>query len=241
MPGDAILISAQRDDTEEVAVSTGTESTGTHANGSDPAQHLSIGPQAAPHPRNTQVGTGIKLGPLRKALADDNVSAPAEQVPALREVVEQAKKDGYDVHFVVLTERQPVFTNYRDIATALQQETSGTVIVIGPNAGGSASNEFSRVTLEQATDNLKFTDQTQAAKQMYEKMTEPSINWTVVTLILVLIVVIGGAAARVLGRRRGGAQADAAGPGEQDAQAAPEGAAPGAGPAGGSSSAAVAH
>ena len=147
------------------------------------------------------MGSGIKLGPLRKDLADDNVSAPADQVPALREIVAKAAKDGHDVHFVVLTERQPVFTNYRDIATALQKDTSGTVIVIGPNAVGSASNEFSRVTLEQATDNLKFADQTQAARQMYDKMTEPSINWTVATLVLIVVVVVGAVAARLLGRR----------------------------------------
>ena len=186
-------------------MSTGTDSAGT---GSGAGDSLAIGPLAAPNPRNTQVGDGIKLGPLRKDLADDNVSAPAAQVPALRELVAQGKKDGHDLHFVVLTERQPVFTNYRDIATALQQDTSGTVIVLGPNAVGSASDEFSRVTLEQATDNLKFADQTQAARQMYDKMTEPSINWTVATLVLIVVVVIGAVAARVLGRRGGAVPAD---------------------------------
>ncbi len=181
--------------------SAGTDSTGPGLTGQSTGELLAIGPLAAPHPRNTQVGSGIKLGPLRKDLADDNVSAPADQVPALREIVAKAAKDGHDVHFVVLTERQPVFTNYRDIATALQKDTSGTVIVIGPNAVGSASNEFSRVTLEQATDNLKFADQTQAARQMYDKMTEPSINWTVATLVLIVVVVVGAVAARLLGRR----------------------------------------
>ncbi|GAB03686.1 hypothetical protein M2359_002770 [Gordonia amarae] len=204
-------------------MSTGTDGIGT---GSGSGEVLAIGPLAAPdlhlaapNPRNTQVGEGIKLGPLRKDLADDNVSAPAAQVPALRELVAQGKKDGHDLHFVVLTERQPVFTNYRDIATALQKDTSGTVIVIGPNAVGSASDEFSRVTLEQATDNLKFADQTQAARQMYDKMTEPSINWTVATLVLIVVVVIGAVAARVLGSRKGevsGAQSDT---GSQNADA----------------------
>ena len=60
---------------------------------------------------------------------------------------------------------------------------------------------------------------TQAARQMYDKMTEPSINWTVATLVLIVVVVIGAVAARVLGSRKGevsGAQSDT---GSQNADA----------------------
>ena len=44
----------------------------------------------------------------------------------------------HDIKIVVLTGYQPKFTYYRDIALTVQQQTGGTVIVLGPDSLGSA-------------------------------------------------------------------------------------------------------
>ncbi|GAA1480273.1 hypothetical protein GCM10009624_07130 [Gordonia sinesedis] len=154
----------------------------------------------------------VGLPKLREDLLADHVAAPADQVPALREVVEYARSEGNDVNFVVLTQVAPKFTYYRDIATALQKETGGTVIVLAPNSVGSSSPYFSRVQQEEATDNLTLQNPPQAARQMYDQMTEPGVNWTVVTIVLIVLVVVAAVVARlrsVRGRSRGPADVTA--------------------------------
>ncbi len=145
----------------------------------------------------------VDLGAIERGLADDHVDAPAEDTAGLRQVVTKAQSEGHDMYFVVLTEAQPRFTYYRDIATALQEKTGGTVIVFGPNTIGSASDDFSRVQLEQAQDNLNVSNPTVGANQILDRMTDQTqVPWTVVTVLLVVVVAIGAVAARILGRRR---------------------------------------
>ncbi|GAC68738.1 Rv1476 family membrane protein [Gordonia soli] len=141
----------------------------------------------------------IDMAALLADIQDDHVAAPADQVAGLREVVAHAKAEGYDVSFVVLPEAQPKFTYYRDIASQLQSETGGTVIVLGPNSVGSSSPYFSRVQQEEATDNLTLTNPPLAARQMFDQMTEPGVNWTLVTLVLLVVVVVGAVLARLRG------------------------------------------
>lgn len=139
----------------------------------------------------------VDMAELRKELLADHVAAPADQVETLREVVAHAKSEGYDVNFVVLTETQPKFTYYRDIATQLQSEVGGTVIVLAPNSVGSASPDFSRVVQEQATDNLTLTNPPLAAQQMLDQMTAPQVDWTLVAVVLIVVTVIGAVLARL--------------------------------------------
>lgn len=141
---------------------------------------------------------GLDMAAIKADVAADHVSAPADQVPALQEVVAHAKAEGYDVSFVVLPTAQPRFEMYRDVATDVQSSTGGTVIVLGPNSVGSSSPVFSRVQQEQATDNLNLTNPPQAARQMFDQMTEPGVNWTLVGVVLIVVVAVGA----VLGRLR---------------------------------------
>ncbi|GAB93526.1 Rv1476 family membrane protein [Gordonia rhizosphera] len=168
---------------------------------------------------------GVDMTALLDDVRDDHVAAPAEDVPGLREVVADAQADGYDVSFVVIPRALPKFTQYRDIATELQGEVGGTVIVLGPNSMGSASPDFSRFQQEKATENVRLANPPQAARQLWDQMTAPALNWTVISIVLILVVVAGAVVARLGSRRRaarGGepgaddASTTAAGPGTHD-------------------------
>ncbi|UEA59119.1 hypothetical protein LK459_21815 [Gordonia otitidis] len=164
---------------------------------------MSPGPQGYP----AIIPANVDMAALRSELLADHVAAPADQEPELRSLVARAKSDGYELNVVVLTESQPNFTYYRDIATELQSQVGGTVLVIGPNSVGSASNEFSRVVQEQAMDDLTLQKPTVAATQMYDELTAPQIDWTLVTIVLILVTIVGAVLARVRSvrarRRRG--------------------------------------
>ena len=192
---------------------------------------MSPGPQGYP----AIIPANVDMAALRSELLADHVAAPADQEPELRSLVARAKSDGYELNVVVLTESQPNFTYYRDIATELQSQVGGTVLVIGPNSVGSASNEFSRVVQEQAMDDLTLQKPTVAATQMYDELTAPQIDWTLVTIVLILVSIGGAVLARVRSvraRRRRGEDAavvvdqgrpdtrGSSGPGEQTAESA---------------------
>jgi len=158
----------------------------------------------APTPNLTIVPSDVDIAGLSAGLADEGVVAPPEMTPAILAAVAQARDKGYDVHFVVTDKIYPRITYYRDIATELQSETGGTVIVLGGNYVGSSSDEFSRVELENATDNLAIANPPQAAQQMVDRMTDQTdVPWTVVTMILVAIVAVGAVIARKLQLRKG--------------------------------------
>lgn len=192
---------------------------------------MSPGPQGYP----AIIPANVDMAALRSELLADHVAAPADQEPELRSLVARAKSDGYELNVVVLTESQPNFTYYRDIAAELQSQVGGTVLVIGPNSVGSASNEFSRVVQEQAMDDLTLQKPTVAATQMYDELTAPQIDWTLVTIVLILVTIVGAVLARVRSvraRRRRGEDAavvvdqgrpdtrGSSGPGEQTAESA---------------------
>lgn len=162
----------------------------------------------------------VDMPAILRDIQDDGVAAPADQVAGLRAVVAEAQADGQEVSFVVI-DRPLKFEYYRDIATDLQADVGGTVIVLGPQSVGSASPHFSRVQQEEATDNLTLTDPPLAARQMWDQMNEPSLNWTVISLLLIVVVVAGAALARLRSARatRRGAGGDCAQPVESTAQA----------------------
>ncbi|WP_288337548.1 DUF6676 family protein [uncultured Gordonia sp.] len=156
---------------------------------------------------------GVDLTAIAADLRDDHVySEDPAQIGALKQVVAHAQADGHDINLVVLKQQMPTFTMYRDIATELQQHVGGTVLVFGPNSVGSASPEFSRVNLEDATDNLTLSNPPQAAQQMVDAITKPGVDWTLVTIVLIAVVVIGAIVGRIrsLRRRDRGAQTSAA-------------------------------
>lgn len=188
--------------------------------GTDPADVRGILHSA---PAFTVIPEDVDLGSIAKDLAGDHVSAPSGDVAGLERVVAEAKAKGHDMNFVVLEQAQPNFTYYRDIATALQKQTGGTVVVFGPDTVGTASDDFSRVQLEQAQDNLTVSQPATGAQQMLDRMTEQTqIPWTVVTLVLVAVVAVGAVVARVLQVRRRRAAA-ASGASSSEASAAVSG------------------
>ncbi|ACY21644.1 hypothetical protein Gbro_2402 [Gordonia bronchialis DSM 43247] len=144
--------------------------------------------------------TNVDMKQLATDLAADHVAAPSnpDQVPALLAVVADAKAKGHDISLVVLADQQPNYWIYRDIATTLQHDVGGTVIVLGPNSVGSTGPDFSRFVQEQATNNLDLKQPAVAARQMVDQMTAPTLDWTVITLVLIVVVVVGA----VIGRLR---------------------------------------
>ncbi|MFT4044641.1 MAG: hypothetical protein QM673_15895 [Gordonia sp. (in: high G+C Gram-positive bacteria)] len=161
-----------------------------------PAATVLAAPRATPAPASGNPDD-IDLAELRKELLADHVAAPADQVPAMRQVVAYAKSQGYDVNFVVIPQALRKFTHYRDIATQLQAEVGGTVIVLGPNSLGSASPDFSRLVQEQSTQNLTLSNPPAAARQMLDQLTAPHVDWTIVAVALIAVTAIGAVLARV--------------------------------------------
>ena len=141
------------------------------------------------------VPASVDLPAIEAQLRATHVSAPDDETAALEHAVATARAKGHDIYFVVLSE-QYGSTSYRDIATELQKHTGGTVVVFGPNDLGSASDDFSRVTLEQARDNLPVSTPSQAANTYVDRITSDQVSWTAITLVLIVVVVIGAVIAR---------------------------------------------
>ncbi|MFM9376047.1 DUF6676 family protein [Gordonia sp. VNK21] len=166
----------------------------------------------------------LDLPAIAAQLEQTGVSAPAGDVPGLEKIVAQADADGHDLHVVVLEESFSPFTVYRDIATQLQEQTGGTVLVFGPGSVGTASDDFSRVQLEDGTSGVTtMSNPVAATQEIYDRATDPYVNWTVITVVMIVVVLVGAVLARLImlrARRDDPAQTEAA---ESDA-AAPHGA-----------------
>ena len=161
---------------------------------------LAAPPGSAPPP---DVWSNLDMTAIKTALKTTGVWAPADQQAGMKALVREAADDGHSLHLVVLQETYPKFTAYRDIATELQSQVGGTVLVFGPGGSGTASSDFSRVDLEDASGSVtKGSDATQAATQMYHSVVDPNVNWNGVTIGLILVVVIGAVIARVMSKRR---------------------------------------
>ncbi|EGD56145.1 hypothetical protein SCNU_04786 [Gordonia neofelifaecis NRRL B-59395] len=155
------------------------------------------------------VWSNLDMAAIKESLTTTGVWAPADQQAALKELVQQADADGHSLHVVVLDQSYPKFTAYRDIATELQSQVGGTVLVFGPSGSGTASSEFSRVQLEDASSDVtKGSTATQAATQMYHKAVDPNVNWNGVTIGLIVLVVIGAVIARLQMKRKRRAESD---------------------------------
>ncbi|WOC14138.1 Rv1476 family membrane protein [Gordonia sp. MP11Mi] len=145
----------------------------------------------------------LDLAAIKKQLEATGVSAPADQVPELTKLVKEAKADGHDLFILVTDKNYVPFTVYRDIAHELQTSTGGTVLVFGPGGIGTSSTDFSRVEIEDATgEKSKGVSVPQSAREIYEKATEPNVDWTLATIGLIVVVIVGAVAARLMSRRR---------------------------------------
>lgn len=144
----------------------------------------------------------IDMEQVQADVADDGISVPAADqadVPALRQVIEDARSEGIDLKIVVIDLNPPVDTPLRDIATEVGQAHPGsTVLAMSPSFAGTYSPAFDRVTLEAGQDVAKTGDPVQSSKNFVGELTTPHFPWTPFTIVLVLTVAMAVVATRFL-------------------------------------------
>ena len=144
----------------------------------------------------------IDMTHVKADVSDDGVSVPpaeASDVPALRQVVADARQEGIDLKIVVIDKNPPVDTPLRDIATEVGAANPGsTVLVLSPTYAGTYSLTFDRATLEAGQDVAKTGDPVQSSKNFVSQLTTPDFPWTALTIVLVLVVAAAAVAVRML-------------------------------------------
>ncbi len=163
----------------------------------------------------TYIPPDVDINQVKADVADDGVSVPtvdAADVPALRQVVDEAKQKGIDLKIVVIEHNPPIDTPLRDIATEVgKAHPDATVLAISPSFAGTYSTHFDRVTLEAGQDVATTGDPVQSAKNFASELTTQHFPWTPFTIVLVLAVIAAVVATRVLQvRGKRAAAADAA-------------------------------
>lgn len=141
----------------------------------------------------------VDMNAVNAAVAADGVSAPAADVPALKQVVADARAQGIDLKIVVIPTNPPIDTPLRDIATEVGQAHPGsTVLAISPFFAGTYSQEFDRVTLEAGQDVAKTGNPVLSSKNFVGELTASHFPWTPFTIVLVLGVALAAVATRML-------------------------------------------
>jgi hypothetical protein len=144
----------------------------------------------------------VDMNHVKADVAGDGVSVPpadAADMPALRQVVEQARKEGIDLKIVVIERNPPIDTPLRDIATEVGHANPGsTVLAISPTWAGTYSTSFDRVTLEAGQDLAKTGDPVQSSKNFLSELTTSHFPWTAFTIVIVLGVLAAAVATRML-------------------------------------------
>ncbi len=144
----------------------------------------------------------VDINQVNADVGDDGVSVPAAKaadVPALRQVVADARKDGIDLKVVVIGSNPPVDTPLRDIATEVGQAYPGsTVLVLSPSYAGTYSPTFDRVALEAGQDLARTGNPVQSSKNFVGQLTTPDFPWTALSIVVVLGVLAATVLTRVL-------------------------------------------
>jgi hypothetical protein len=133
-------------------------------------------------------------------LKDDGVSAPKDEVDALRQVVADAKQKGIDLKVVVMPNSPVLDTPLRDIATEVGHVyPDSTVLVLSPGWAGTYSSTYDRVTLEAGQDVAKTaTNPVQGAKNFVSQLQTPIFPWTTMTIVLTVVVALAVVITRLL-------------------------------------------
>jgi hypothetical protein len=156
------------------------------------------GPQIIPF-LPAYIPTDVDINAVNADVGDDGVSAPAQEVPALRQVIAETKQKGVDLKIVVIGKNPPVDTPLRDIASEVGHHYPGsTVLVLSPSYAGSYSPKFDRVLLEAGQDIAKTGDPVQSSENFVSQLTTPDFPWTAMTIVLVIAVVAATALTRLL-------------------------------------------
>jgi hypothetical protein len=142
---------------------------------------------------------GVDVNKINADVGNGGVSAPAQQVPALRQVVADAKNKGIDLKIVVIDRNPPIDTPLRDIATEVGHTYPGsTVLALSPAYAGTYSPVIDRVTLEAGQDIAKTGNPVQSAQNFVGELTAPHFPWTAMTIVLVIAVAAAAAVTRLL-------------------------------------------
>ncbi|HEX7322119.1 MAG TPA: DUF6676 family protein [Mycobacterium sp.] len=139
---------------------------------------------------------------VKVAVAGDGVSAPAADVPALRQIVQQAGQDGIDLKIVEVARNPAMDTALRDVATVVGSDyPDATVLVVSPNFVGSYSGQFHRAKLEAAEDHAKTGNPVVSAQNFLNQLTTPDLPWTALTVVLLVVVAAASVGTHVLRQR----------------------------------------
>ena len=145
---------------------------------------------------------------VKAAVAADAISAPAADVPALRQLVQEAGHDGIDLKIVDVARNPGMDTALRDVATVVGADyPESTVLVVSPTYVGSYSGQFHRAKLEAAEDVAKTGNPVVSAQNFLGELTTPDMPWTALTVVLLIAVLAAAVGTRLLQRcsRRVGA------------------------------------
>ena len=155
----------------------------------------------------------VDMNQVKADVGDDGVSvapAYAKDIPALRQVVADARGQGIDLKVVLIATDPPVDTPLRDIATEVGGAYPGsTVLAMSPMWAGTYSPNFDRVTLEAGEDLAKNGDPVQSSKNFVSELTTPHFPWTAFSVVLVVGVLAAAVATRLLQVRAKRKAADA--------------------------------
>ena len=159
---------------------------------------MTAGPHVIPF-LPTYIPPDVDLNKVKADVGDGGVSAPGKDVPALRQVVADARQKGIDLKIVWIEKNPPIDTPLRDIATEVGHTYPGsTVLVMSPTWAGTYSPKFDRVTLEAGQDLAKNGEPVQASKNFVSQLTTPVFPWTAMTIVVTIAVVAAVFATRLL-------------------------------------------
>ncbi len=152
---------------------------------------------AAPFP--AYIPPSIDMDAVKAQVAAGGVSAPAADVPELRQVVAEARQDGIDLKIVVVDVNPSIDTPLRDIATVVGQANPGsTVLVLSPSSAGTYSPTFDRVLLEAGEDLAKSGNPVQSAQNFVSQLSTPIFPWTGLSIGLTFAVLLTAVVTRIL-------------------------------------------
>lgn len=164
-----------------------------------PASFVAVaGPQTIPF-LPSYIPEDVDIAAIKAEVAADGVSAPAAEMPALQEVVGEARADGLDLKIVVLDHNPAVDTVLRDIATVVGADyPDATVLVLSPSYVGTYSTHYPRVTLEAGEDISKTGNPVLSAHHFLSELNTPEFPWTALTLVLLIGVLAAAVGTRFL-------------------------------------------
>lgn len=153
--------------------------------------------ESAPFP--AYIPPDVDIDAVEAQVADGGVSAPAADLPGLRQVVADARKDGINLKIVVIDTALPIDTPLRDIATVVGQANPGsTVLALNPTFAGTYSTTFDRVLLEAGEDLAKTGNPVQSSQNFVSQLNTPIFPWTGLAIVLTLAVMLAAVLTRML-------------------------------------------